>query len=651
MLKQLRKFERTSKLLILGFIGLMAVSLVLFFRPSGNSSVLDPAKSPEVLAKVNGDEITVGEFATSKQNFERQFSQYGSQFNLAQMGFSDQRILDGLIMKRVTEQEATRLGLGASEAEIKERIAKLFSDASGKFLLTDSSGKFDMSRYQERVGDIPAFERSIGQDIAREKLEAFITASVRVSEDEVKEDYKKKNTTFDLTYVVVNPEKIAATIQPTEDELKTYFEQHKNDYHIDVPQKKMRYVFISQEKSGQKLQISDKELHDEYDKLEPKYKQAGVKVQQIVLKVANDKLDAAVKTKADQLVSKARGMTGSATEEAFADLAKGNSEDPATAQNGGRVAGIVKKNAYYMLRRGEDVPKTFEVAKEELKVSLRNRRGYTAAQKVAQHAQDLLKDLKDPQKVAQQLAAEANMKPEEIVRETGFIKPGDDVKDVGVSQQFEEAIAPLNNPNDVGERVGIKNGFAIPMMVEKREPRIPEFSEVRDKVLAAVKLERAKSSLEAKAKELITNAKSPTDFKAAAARLGLEAKTESAYKIATPLGDAGSSVLLDDAIYAMNTAEVSKAPVKLHENFFVFGVNKRTDADLAEFAKQRDTLMQSALDDRKRQVFDDYLSAAQQRLQRDGRIKIYQDVLDRITEEEPSAAPAPRPRSRLPVSR
>ncbi len=678
MLKQLRKFERTSKLLILGFIGLMAVSLVLFFRPSGNSSVLDPAKSPEVLAKVNGDEITVGEFATSKQNFERQFSQYGSQFNLAQMGFSDQRILDGLIMKRVTEQEATRLGLGASEAEIKERIAKLFSDASGKFLLTDSSGKFDMSRYQERVGDIPAFERSIGQDIAREKLEAFITASVRVSEDEVKEDYKKKNTTFDLTYVVVTPEKIAATIQPTEDELKTYFEQHKNDYHIDVPQKKIRYVFISQEKSGEKLQISDKELHDEYDKLELKYKQAGVKVQQIVLKVANDKLDAAVKTKADQLVSKARGMTGSATEEAFADLAKGNSEDPATAQNGGRVAGIVKKNpnkpddpyqkvldlepgnvtdpikyknAYYILRRGEDVPKTFEVAKEELKVSLRNRRGYTAAQKVAQHAQDLLKDLKDPQKVAQQLAAEANMKPEEIVRETGFIKPGDDVKDVGVSQQFEEAIAPLNNPNDVGERVGIKNGFAIPMMVEKREPRIPEFSEVRDKVLAAVKLERAKSSLEAKAKELITNAKSPTDFKAAAARLGLEAKTESAYKIATPLGDAGSSVLLDDAIYAMNTAEVSKAPVKLNENFFVFGVNKRTDADLAEFAKQRDTLMQSALDDRKRQVFDDYLSAAQQRLQRDGRIKIYQDVLDRITEEEPSAAPAPRPRSRLPVSR
>jgi parvulin-like peptidyl-prolyl isomerase len=67
-------------------------------------------------------------------------------------------------------------------------------------------------------------------------------------------------------------------------------------------------------------------------------------------------------------------------------LAKGNSEDPATAKNGGHVEGLVKKNTnkpddpyqktlemqpgevtdpikykngYYILRRGESVPKDF----------------------------------------------------------------------------------------------------------------------------------------------------------------------------------------------------------------------------------------------------------------------------------------------------
>src|SRR5258708_35311615 len=138
MLKQLSRFERTSKVLILGFVGLMAVSLVLFFRPNSGSSTLEPTKSTEVLATIGGAEITVGDFATQKQNIQAQFSRFGGQVSLTQMGYSDERILDGLIEKKVTVQEAQRLGLGASEAEVKEKIAKMFIDQSGMFLLEDA---------------------------------------------------------------------------------------------------------------------------------------------------------------------------------------------------------------------------------------------------------------------------------------------------------------------------------------------------------------------------------------------------------------------------------------------------------------------------------------------------------------------------------
>jgi peptidyl-prolyl cis-trans isomerase D len=676
MLKQLSRFERTSKVLILGFVGLMAVSLVLFFRPNGSSSALEPAKSTEVLATVGGNEVTVGDFTTRKLNLQGQFSRFGGQVSLLQMGYTDERILDGLILNKVTVQEAARLGLGASEEEVRDRIAKTFSDASGKLTLTDASGKLDMSKYQERVGDVGQFERGVAEDIAREKLEAFVAASVRISEDEVQQDYKRKNTNFDLTYVVVSADKMAEKIQPTDDELKAYYEKHKTDYNILVPQKKIKYVFIDQDKSGQKLQISDKELRDEYDSLKPEFKQAGVKVQQIVLKVARPDLDATVKAKADELVAKARGDQETTTEQAFGDLAKGNSEDPATATNGGHVNGTVKKNpnksddpyqkvldmqagevteaikyknAYYILRRGEPVPKTFEDAKPELLVSLRNRRGYTVAQKIAQRAQDRLKETKDPQKVAQEFAAEANMTAADMVRETPFVKPGDDVPNIGSSQQFEEAIAPLENPNDVGERTGIKNGFAVPMLVEKKGPRIPDFSEVKDKVTQAVKTEKAKSMLEDKAKELIANAKSPGDLKAAAAKLGLEAKAEANYKVGTPLGDSGSSVTLDDPLYAAKPGEVLKTPIFLNQNYLVIGVNSRTEADLAEFAKQRDSLMQTALTERKNQVFEDYLTAVQKRMEQDGKIKIYKDVLAGMMEaEEPEAAPQRRPPIQLP---
>ncbi len=676
MLKQLSRFERTSKVLILGFVALMAVSLVLFFRPNSGQSGVETGKSTEVLATVGGEDITVGEFATQKQNIQRQFARFGGQISLAQMGYTDDKILDSLIQRKVALLEARRLGLDASPAEVNERIRKNFSDASGKLTLLDASGKLDMAKYEQRVGDVAAVERGVAEDIAREKLEALISASVRVSEEDVQSEFKKKNTTFDLSYVVVSPTKVAEKITPTDDELKAYYDKHKTDYNILVPQKKIKYIFIDQDKSGAKVEINDKELHDEYDNLQPQYKQAGVKVQQIVLKVAREDLDATVKAKADGLVAKARGTTGSATEQAFGDLAKGNSEDPASAKNNGWIAGIVKKNpnnptdpyqqaldmqpgevtdaikyknAYYILRRGDSVPKTFEDAKPELLVSLRNRRGYTVAQKIAQKAQDRLKETKDPQKVAQELAAEANMNPADMVRETPYIKPGDDVKDIGSSQQFEDAIAPLANANDVGERVGIKNGFAIPMLVDQKPPRIPDLAEVKDQVTKAVKEEKAKGQLEQKAKDLVAAAKTPGELKAAAERLGLEAKAEANYKVSTPLGEAGSSVLIDDPLYAAKAGDVLQ-PIFLNQNYLVIGVNKKTDADLTEYAKQRDSLMQTALTERKNQVFEDYLTAVKTRLEQAGNIKIYKEVFDTVREDE-IEAPPPRRQPQLPITR
>ena len=669
MLKQLSRLERTRNILILGFVALMAVSLVLFFRPNSGSNALDPTKNHEVLAVVGGQEITVSEFATQRQNLETQFSRFGGQASLARMGYTDDKILDGLISKQVISQEAERLGLGASESEVKERIAALFRDPSGKFLLVDSSGKFDMSKYQERVGDVASFERGVAQDIAREKLEALITAGANVSEDEVRDDYKRKNTAFDLTYVVVSTAKLAEKIQPTEEEVKAYYEQHKTDYRIDAVQKKIRYVFVDQDKSGQKVQVTDQELREEFDRLEPKYKQAGVKVQQIVLRIAREDLDATVKQKADEIVTKARGQSGNVTEEAFADLAKGISEDAATAKTGGHVSGLVKKdaskaddpyqktiemepgeitdpikykNAYYILRRGEPVAKTFEMAKPELLISLRNRRGYSIAQKIAQKAQDRLKETKDPQKVAQEFAAEANMSAADMVRETPFVKPGDTVPDIGNSQQFETAIAPLNNANDVGERTGIKNGFAIPMLVDKREPRIPELAEVKDTVSAAVKQEKAKAQLESKAKELSAAVKNPGDLKAAAAKLGLETKAEAGYKVGTPLADLGSSMVLDDPLFASQAGQVL-SPILLNDNYLVIGVTKRTEADMAEFAKQRDSLMESAQTARRNQVFSDYMAALTNKMKSEGSITIYKDVLDQLRQVQPDIDLPTRP--------
>ena len=65
---------------------------------------------------------------------------------------------------------------------------------------------------------------------------------------------------------------------------------------------------------------------------------------------------------------------------------------------------------------------------------------------------------------------------------------------------------------------------------------------------------------------------------------------------------------------------------------------------MAEFTKQRDSLVETALKDRRDQVFGDYLSTAKLEMQRDGKIKIYKDALDELQEDEPDIdVPARRP--------
>ncbi len=551
MLKQLGRLERTRNIIIIGFAVLMAVSLVLFYAPGRRSANLaDPTKDTEVIAKVASDEITISDLALLRENYQQML---GGQISLAQLG-GNKRFLDGLIRDRVVALEAARLGLAASDAEVADKIRKQFSDESGQFVGLD--------RYKEsitaRYGELEKFESNVRDSIAQEKLKAFVTASVIVSDDEVLDKYKREKTDFSLSYVLLSADKFAKKLQASDDELRSFYEQHKTDYRILEPQKKIRYVYISQEKVGEKIPISDKELRAEYEKLSPENKQSGVKVQQILLKVARKDLDSQVEQKAKDLVVKARAAQGPTAEQVFAELARGNSEDPATAKNGGYLPRPVKKNPnkadalydrvlslepgevtdpvksggnWYILRRGEAVPKTFEEAKPELLVSLRNRRAYAVAAKLAEKAQGRLKETKDPSKVAQELASEANMTPAEMVKETPYIKPGDDVPAIGSNQQFEQVVAPLNNPNDVGEQTGVKGGFAIPMLVDKKEPRIPDFEEVKTKVAEVVKAQRAKEQLEQKAKEIASAANGAADLKATGDQAGFEVETEDNYKL------------------------------------------------------------------------------------------------------------------------
>ncbi|HZH33652.1 MAG TPA: peptidyl-prolyl cis-trans isomerase [Pyrinomonadaceae bacterium] len=652
MLRQLSRLEKTRNFLLLTVVILMAVSLVIFYAPSRTENQQVLTRSQETLATVGSDSISVGDIATEQENKRRQYEQMG----MAQYAPPVKGILEQEINSRLVRQEAARLNLTPTDEEVATEIRRQLKTAK-----VDTT---DVKKYQQLVtenfGSVERFEQSIRDTLAEQKVRAYLTSGVSVSEEEVLDEYRRNNTTFELVYVPVTAPQVAEKLNPSDDELRNYFEQNKALFRIDEPQKKVRYVFINQSKVGEKLNIPEAEIRSEYDALPADKKLQGIAAQQIVLKVGDPSLEAKVLEKANNLLTEARKDGGKISEEAFATLARGNSEDPATASNGGKLRGLVRENknkpddpyqrvltlepgdvtepiksgnSYYILRRGEAVPKSFEDAKQEILISLRNRRAYKSAADLAQRAAERLKETKDVRKVADELAAQANMKPDEMVRETGFIKVGDDVPNIGNSPQFEEGIAPLNNVGDVGERTQIKDGFAIPLLVDKQEPRDKTFEEAKDQVLAAYKLDNAKTRLEQVARDVANSANSVDTLKAAAERAGLKASDAKDYKLGSPLGEAGisaTSASLDDAIYNLKPGEITKTPIKAGDNWFVVGLAKRNEASSDEFAKQRDQLIQSMYSVKKGQIFSDYLADLRRRLEKDGRIKINKDAMAKL---------------------
>ena len=658
MLKFFTRLEKTRNFVLLVFGILMVGSLVFFYTPARNTVSANLARSEETVATVSGQKITVGELVRQKENY--------AQFSRGQ-SFPTKTMLDGLISSRITRVEAERLGLTASDAEVAARLREQNKPTDGK--------PFDQALYEQNVteqfGSIASYEQNVRDDISSQKLNAFLTSGVTVSEEEVLNDFQRKNAKFDLNYVAVSSTDLAKTITPTDAELKEYFEKNKTSYYISVPQKKIKYVFINTAKMGEKLQLADADLKTEYDNLPADKKIAGVNGQEIVLRVPKPELDSQVAGKAAELVQQLKkdGAT-TVTEEAFATLAKGHSENPGTAQAGGKLSGPVRENPnkaddpyqrllklkpgeitepisyqgrYFILRRGDDVPKSYEQAKKEIEVSLRNRRAYAVAAELAQKVAASLKETKDPVKTAQAFAAEANMAAADMVKETAYVKPGDDVPNVGISPQFEEGIRPLENVGDVGEKTPVQNGFAIPMLADKKDPRDADFDEVKAQIIDVVKLEKARAQVEEIAKQIAAGAASASTLGAAATSKGLTSKEQKNLILGSPVGEgpsAGTSEALEDAIYAMKVGDVTKTPIKIGDNWYVVGVTKREDAKSDDFAKQRSGLIESMLSKKRSAVFSDYLAATKQKFESGGYIKIYKDALDKIDAPIPGAIPA-----------
>jgi peptidyl-prolyl cis-trans isomerase D len=661
MLRFFAKLERSRNAVLLVFCGILLIGLVFFFIPddslSPGASFANSSEDKSVIARVGSQEITLKEYKAQLQGL---LSTYGRGNTLPlpvakSMGL-DKQALDQLISSRLVIDQANELNLTGTDREVNDMVKRNFLNEQGAWV-----GKDEYLRRVKLNGwDVEEYEGNLRNDITARKVREFLIAAEQVSDREVEEKYKKDNTKIEAVYATLDLEKIRKDWTPSEQELRAHYDARKDEFKVTEPTRKVDYLFIATKDVAKIVPVTEEELKAEYETRKQYEKRASI----IKLNVLANADEATVNNKIKELERKVKGVPGAPAED-FATVAKGHSQDP-SAKQGGDIGWIKKEPnktgqwrqrvytsdlkvgeidgpfrdgpAWYILKVTEEREIPFAQMRETLKATVQNNKAYRKANELAQTAYEKATEYKDLRKAAEEIAKELKVPADSLMKSTEYFKNGDALSNLGDSSSpannpaFDEATSTLAK-NEIGEKVSIPGGFAVPRIADILDKGTAmSFEQARNQVENKYRQEKEPTLAQARAQEILNRAKTAAEFESLAKADGLEIKSD------TNLNDfsfsgAGAIQSRNQALAALSAlkeGEVAKAPIKIGASYLIFAAKKREEADLSKLPQERESIRQAIISERQGAVYDAFVKATRKRYEDQGKVKIYQDRIDKF---------------------
>ncbi len=636
MLRLFSKFQRSSKVVLLVFCFVLLISMLFFFLPNASmpasTGTGNTDDGNEVIAKVGSYDITLKEYRTQLLNVAQTYAQgRGVDPRMIRGMKLDQQTLDRLIDDRLMQSEAERFGFIGTDQEINDAVHQQFVDPdTGRFV-----GKEEYLRRLRLNGQDPEdFERTIRTSFVSGKMRAYLASGVQVADKEIEDEYKANNTKVEVIYATIDKDKIkeADKAKPTQQETQAYYDAHKDEFKATEPVRKVEYIFIPTDKVT--VSITDEQLKAEYEK----NKQKEPRVSIIKLNVATPADDETIRKKIGELKARAQGSSAVQPED-FAALARGNSQD-ASAAKGGDI-GFVKKdpnhpndwkqkahglsvgamdgpfkegNSWYLMKITEERDIPFAEMKPTLVAGAQNRGKYSKASEIADKVYELFTENKDLRKTAETIAAEMKVAPEDLIRTTPHFKKGDTLPEIGSNPTFEKHVEELKK-GEIGDKIGIPNGIAVPRLIDVIEGGVQlTFEQARNQIETKLQREKDVNAVQQKAAGYLAKAKTAEELKALLKADGIEAKSDANNLAGIPFSSLQITQQIRTAVLATKENEVVKAPIKTGAGtYLIFAATKRTEADMSKFAEQKRSIRMQLEGERGSLVYDAYVKAARKR--------------------------------------
>ena len=307
-----------------GVIAKTILVLVIFsFAFAGVSSYL--GSSTEVpAATVNGEEISQNELEQAYQNERgRMKQQLGDLFdslaaNDNYLQSIKRSVLERLIAEKLTDQAAKSLGLRVSNDQIKQAIV-----AETAF---QTDGVFDNERYQaviRQIGYNPAtFSEMMRVDMTRRQLIASVVGTDFVLEGEVKQYADVEGQTRNIRYKLIEAAPFLESITISDEEAQAYYDQNLGQF-VSPELVSLEYIELSAAELAKNIQVTEQEVRAEYEAQQSLYLTPEKRLAAHILLADED----SAKAVHERLVAG----------EDFAELAKSESQDTFSGENGGQL--------------------------------------------------------------------------------------------------------------------------------------------------------------------------------------------------------------------------------------------------------------------------------------------------------------------------
>jgi len=655
MLRFLQRPGPIKKIVLGGILVVVCVMMVITLIPGGgflNDLFGGSLTTQGVVAKVGEQEISAQDVAQQARLMAKQ--QFKGNVPEGIMPFLMSRAAQSLIAQKMLVYEADRMGVGVSNEELSKTLHQgQFGEVlfpGGSFIGEQAYEMFIQNQFNLSVAQ---FEQEIKTEIAQKKLLSLVTSPVSVTDKDISEALQKQGTKVKFEYAVLTLDDIKKQINPTEAELKAFYEQYKQQYANSIPEKrKAQYILIETAKLAEKVPVTQAELQQYYNQHQDAYRvPETVTVRHILIKTPtpgpDGKVDQAgveaARKKAEDVLAQLKAGGN------FAELAKKYSDDPSSAQNGGllppltrgrtvaefeqaafntpvgQTTGIIRTNYGFHIIHVEAKQQARVKPLEEVKPEIES---VLKAQKAAAEAQNLATAVQSLARTAgmSKAAAEKGLS----VTTVGPIAQGDILPGIGNAPEFVNALFSAKK-NDPPASVPLPRAYAIYQVTEIEPPQTPTFEQVKAKVEEQFKSQRAQAQLAQKTQQLSDRARAEHDLGKAAKEAGATLKTSELVGRDSQVPEVGAMSGAASAAFDLKPGEIS-TPIQSATNGIVLKLLE-VQAPSPEQDKQNwDSVKDTLLQQKRNEIEELYVENLHDRLEKEGKLKINKKEMERLSQ-------------------